>query len=82
MSLISDALRPKRTAHCEEVYDLVGMRPEQMRAENALAPFFDQHLKTSMVCAYAPLIVPSRGASALHVEFQPLLSRRFFAETD
>ncbi len=43
-------LETEADGHGEEVYDLVGIRPEQMSAENARASFLDQHLISSIVC--------------------------------
>jgi hypothetical protein len=61
---------------------LVGMRPDQMRAENAPAILFDERLVTVHGFADAPGRVPVRHLGGIHAQLWCLLTRRGFGEAD
>src|SRR5262249_60829176 len=73
---------PDATAHgySKDVDHLFGMRPKEMGAEDALAPFFDDDLESRRGLAHVQRAKPLRGVFPVDATLQPLGARSGFGE--
>src|SRR5437660_11342034 len=74
----------KSRADCqsENVDDFVGVRPNEMGAEDALGSLLDQYLESGAVLANPSRAVPFRGLLVLDTESELLLARLLFEQPD